>query len=293
MDNLLGSNFYKFEYLPFDNVSISLGLRYEYSSVIKDYNIAPRFYASYKFKGNHILSFTAGTYYQNPANDYLILNKDLDFTKSDNVTLSYAYAKKQSKLQIDTYYKLYGDLITYKEGEMYYENIGNNGYGYAYGVDFFWKGYVKMLEYWVSYSYIDSKRKYQAYVNERMPDMISNNLLKFDLKYWYNPIRTMISVGYYIDSGSYGEVKIYGEKVIMKTPYRNSLTLNLSYLPFNNMVIHLACQNILGFNNIYGYTGSSFSEKYKPITALSKQFFYLGVFLTLSPSKNKNQLENL
>jgi len=293
LDNLLMSGFYKLEYFPIENASVSFGLRAEYSSVIDKFNIAPRLYASYRFNVNHLLSFTAGTYYQNPSNDYLKFDRELGFTRSDNVTLSYAYAIKRSKWQVDAYYKRYKNLITYKEGDFYNVNFANDGYGYARGIDVFCKGYIKMLEYWVSYSYIDSRRKYQSYTVEKMPDLISNNLLKFDLKYWYGPVKSLFGIGYHIDSGSYSEFKINGVNKLMKTPLRNSLTLNVSYLPFKNTVIHLSCQNVFGSNNIYGYTGSAITNRYMPITSISRQFFYLGVFITFSDSKNKNQLKNL
>lgn len=291
--NLLLSGFYKLTYIPTDLTCISFGLRAEYSSVMSKYNLAPRLYASHKFKDYHILSFSAGTYFQDPGYDYLKLNKNLDCSKSDNITWTYAYAKNKSKFQVDTYYKKYTHLVTYKEGELFHTNISNKGDGYAYGMDFFLKGYKKMLEYWVSYSYIDSRRLHQSYIGKRMPDLISGHLLKLDLKYWISPIRSLIGAGYHIESGSYGDVMINGRSILMKTPFRNSLTLNLSYLPFSNTILHFACHNVLGSNNIYGYAGSSYQDRYRAETTPSKHFYYLGIFLTFNASKINNQLNSL
>lgn len=291
--DLLISNFYQVAFNPIDKTCLSLGLRAEHASYIDKYNLAPRLYASHKLNDNHILSFSAGTYFQNPGNDYLKLNKALDFIRSDNMTLTYAYAKSRSKIQVDTYYKQYRKLITYDEGTFFHTNLNNNGNGYAYGVDVFMKGNVSMLEYWLSYSYIDSKKLHQSFSQSRMPDLISGHLFKFDLKYWLSPIRSLLGAGYHIESGSYGDVMINGRRTLMKTPFRNSLVLNLSYLPFNNTIIHFSCQNVLGSNNIYGYTGSTYQNKYRAETTPSKRFFYLTLLLTFNASKINDQLNSL
>jgi len=293
INDLVLSNFYQVTFFPIDRTCLTFGVRTEYASAIDKYNLAPRLYASHKFNDNHILSFSAGSYFQNPGNDYLKLDKKLSFIKSNNVTLTYAYAKNRSKFQVDSYYKQYVNLITYDDYGLFHTHLGNNGDGYAYGTDVFLKGFVDMLEYWVSYSYIDSERLQQSYSQRRMPDLISGHSFKFDLKYWLSPIRSLLGAGYHIESGTYGEVMINGHKTTMKTPFRNSLTLNLSYLPFNNTIIHFSCQNVLGSNNIYGYTGSAYLNKYKAETTPSKRFYYIALLLSFNASKINNQLNSL
>jgi hypothetical protein len=293
IDNWLLSNFYEVEFTNNYKTNIIIGARVEYSSVLDRYNIAPRLYVSHRFNENSIISFTAGKYFQNPDNVYLKYNKNINWLNSNNVTLSYVYAKKQGKLQVDGYYKKYSNLITYKEENLYYTNISNNGNGYAYGLDIFWKGRMKLLEYWFSYSYINSERLYKSYENERTPDLISDNLLKIDLKYWLGFAKSLLGVGYFFDTGHFSDVRIMNEDILMKTPERNSLTLNISFLPFRNTIIHFSCQNVLGANNIYGYTGSYLTDSYKEVTTPSKRFYYLGLFLTFSDSKTINQLNKL
>jgi hypothetical protein len=65
-------------------------------------------------------------------------------------------------LRLETYYKKYQDLI--KTTTDFYRPIAvnNNGSGYAKGVELFWrdKKSLKNIDYWVSYSYLDSKRDY-------------------------------------------------------------------------------------------------------------------------------------
>jgi hypothetical protein len=118
-------------------------------------------------------------------------------------------------------------------------------------------------------------------------------LLKIDLKYWLGFAKSLLGVGYFFDTGHFSDVRIMNEDILMKTPERNSLTLNISFLPFRNTIIHFSCQNVLGANNIYGYTGSYLTDSYKEVTTPSKRFYYLGLFLTFSDSKTINQLNKL
>lgn len=293
LSNVISAGFCQAEFFPSEISNILFGIRGEYSSAMNKFNIAPRFNASLKLNDRHILSFSAGRYFQSPSIDYLKIKKELEYSFSDNLTFTYAYAKEFEKLQADIYSKIYRNLITYDEGEVYYRNIENNGYGFARGLDVFWKNNAGMFEYWITYSFTDTKRLYRSYTKSRMPDNISANMLKIDLKYWVGELKTMFGTGYDIESGSFSEYRVGDRSIVKKTPLRNSLTINISSLPANNLIIHFSVQNILGSENIYGYAGSSITGKCQAIKTPASRFFYLGIFYTFSVFKDKNQLYTL
>ena len=83
-----------------------------------------------------------------------------------------------------------------------------------------------------------------------------------------------------------------------KTKAFQDLSLSWSYLPKPNLIIHFACSNVLGRDNVFGYQYSqtpNASGTYErlPIRQTAPRFVFLGIFLTLSKDKNANQLNNL
>jgi hypothetical protein len=83
-----------------------------------------------------------------------------------------------------------------------------------------------------------------------------------------------------------------------KTKGFRDLSLSWSYLPKPNLIIHFACSNVLGRDNIFGYQFSptpNESGKYDslPIRQTAPRFIFLGIFLTLSKDKTANNLNNL
>jgi len=79
--------------------------------------------------------------------------------------LNFQYAKEGKTLRAEVYYKDYNNLVKYDTQIAQYNSVfSNNGFGYARGLDLFWRDgkSIKNLEYWISYSYIDSKRDYKT-----------------------------------------------------------------------------------------------------------------------------------
>jgi len=289
-DNFLLAHFYNIEYNINDNTSMSLGLRGEYSLLMQKHNIAPRFYLAKNLKKNSIISLSLGWYYQDPQNDYLKFNKQLDFENTFGSTLSYVYALKKSKFQLDIYYKKYNDLTTFNLEDFRPTLIENKGFGYACGADIFYKGNINNFEYIVSYSHVNSKRIYQNFSNYRFPALLSPNALKFDGKYWISQIKSLIGISYFIDSGSYSYFN--DPTSTIKSPFRNNMNLDISYLPKRNLIIHASIRNIFGQKNVYGYEYSRINNDYIPINTPSTRFYYIGIFLTISKYNKRNQLES-
>jgi hypothetical protein len=273
---------------------MNLGLRGEYSPYLKQFNLAPRVYAGYRLNRENIISASFGEYFQLPSMNYLKLTDNIDFTSVNKGTLSYSYVEKSSKFQLDTYYKKYNNAVTYSQGSFIPINIKNNGHGYGWGADIFWKSNLKTLEYWLTYSYCNTKKKYAYFPEKISPSYASDHSFNITLKYWFGSLKSLIGANYNFSSGVpyYNSINPYDK--LGTTSYRNRLDISWSYLPKPNVIVHFGCQNILGYKNIYGYEYSQvYPELKKAITSPDTRFFFVGLFITFSHDKKLNQLKNL
>ncbi len=277
-----------------NNLTMNLGIRGEYSPYLKQFNLAPRAYLGYRLNRENIISASFGEYFQLPSLSYLKLTDNIDFTSVNKGTLSYSYVEKHSKFQLDTYYKKYNNAVTYYQQEFVPVDIKNNGYGYGWGADVFWKSNFKSLEYWLTYSYNNTEKKYAYYSEKIAPNYAANHTFNLTLKYWLGSLKSLAGVNYNISSGTpyYNSMSPYNE--LGTTPYRNRLDIAWSYLPKPNIIIHFGCQNVLGYKNIYGYDYSQINPGVrKAISTPDSRFFFIGLFITLSHNKKLNQLKNL
>jgi len=277
-----------------NNLTMNLGLRAEYSPYLKQFNLAPRAYIGYRLNRKNIVSASYGEYFQLPSMSYLKLTNDINFTSVQKGTLSYSYVKRSSKFQLDAYYKKYEDAITYSQGDFIPVDIKNNGNGYGWGADVFWKSNFNVLEYWLTYSYSNTEKKYAYFPEKIAPDYAAKHSANITLKYWLSSLKSLAGINYNVSSGTpyYNSTAPYNE--LGTTPYRNRLDVSWSYLPKPNIIIHVGCQNVLGYKNIYGYEYSQVNPGLKnAISTPSSRFFFIGLFITLSQGKALNQLNKL
>lgn len=273
--------------------AIRPGLRSEYSSVINKFNISPRFSMAFKTGKESQLSAACGNYYQNPESEYLKFNKKIDFEKATHYILGYQYGSVSKRLfRTEIYYKDYKNLITWEGADIYYPQIiKNGGKGYATGIDLFWrdKKTIKYLDYWLTYSYIDTKRHYKNYPESVTPDFISKHTFSFVSKYWVNSITTQLGLAFTAASPRpYDDpnTEAFMDKC---TDWYTDLSLNLShifYIGDQYSVVYCSVTNVLGRDNVFGYRPSSVKDaggNYTliPVRQDIKRFIFLGLFLSL------------
>ncbi len=276
------------------NFTMSAGFRGEYSTYLKQFNFAPRFYAGYRWNKSTILSASVGNYFQLPDISYLAMSNGLDFTSATKGTLSYSYVKRNEKFQADVYYKKYKDVVTYEQGQYTPEKLANGGAGYGYGADVFWKSHFKRVEYWLTYSFNQTEKRYAYFTEEVAPSYLSQHSFNITLKYWVAPLKSLIGAAYNIASGApyYSDSTPY-EK-LGDTPLRNRLDVSWSFLPKQWIIVHFGCTNVLGYRNVYGYEYSKLTPGLrKAVTSPDKRFLFVGLFITFSHNKQLNQLKNL
>ncbi len=287
----LGGAFAESEIKFSKNLAIRPGIRSEYSSVINKWNVAPRFAVALKTGKEAQLSAAWGKYHQTPQADYLKLNSDLNFEKATHYILSYQFGNASERLfRAEAYYKTYSDLITYSAGENGLPaNLQNKGNGYAKGIDIFWRDQlsVKGFDYWITYSYIDTKRKYKYYPEKATPEFISDHTFSVVGKYWINKINTQVGASFTAASGRpYDDpnASVFNDQ---RTKAYTDLSLNFShvfYIGSQYSVLYCSVNNVLGNENILSYRPSDIADaqgNYSliPVKRDLKRMVFVGLFL--------------
>ncbi len=289
-DHLVGG-FVESEIKFSKNLAIRPGFRSEYSSVINKWNFAPRFAVALKTGENAQISGAWGLYHQTPQADYLRWKTNLDFEKAYHYILSYQYGEVSERLfRAEAYYKTYDQLVTY-EGENEYQisNIQNEGNGYAGGIDIFWRDQksIKGFDYWITYSYINTQRRYQNYPEKVTPWFVSDHNFSFVGKYWVNKINTQFGMSYSVASGRPYNDPNSIEFMAEKTKAYSDLSLNMShvfYIGNQYSVLYCSVNNVLGNDNVLSYRPSNLSEAQgnytmTPVKRDLKRMVFIGLFL--------------
>ncbi|MEW5676086.1 TonB-dependent receptor [Flavobacterium enshiense] len=278
-----------------------LGVRAMNSDLIDQTVVDPRISLAYKTGKNGQLSLAYGDFHQNPKQDYLKFHSDFNYEKTSHYILNYLYAHNRRTLRAELFYKDYSDLVKYDTQMPMYNSIyNNNGFGFAKGLDVFWRdsNTFKHVDYWISYSYIDSKRDYKNYSAEVTPGFVANHTLSLVGKYWIEDWKSQLSV-----TNSFATGRPYNnpnQRTFMngKTKEYNSLSMSWAYLLSPQKILYFSVSNVLGRDNVFGYQYANSPDlagqfQRQAITQPADRFFFIGFFWTISKDKTKNQLDNL
>ena len=287
------------EWKPAKWLGIKPGVRYEYSQLLAKSDIAPRVSAAVRLNKYGQISAAYGMFYQDPLDKYLLFgDTKTKFEEATHYILNYQYMEDDRTFRIEGYYKSYTDLIHEETEGTYDPNpyrpffwpVDNSGYGYAKGIDIFWrdKKSIKNFDYWISYSYIDTKRLYQNFPTEAMPSYVSPNDLNIVTKYFIENPGINISVTYNYASGrpyyNPDNLTFLGDR----TPAYQDLAVSLSYLfRIKKLfgVFYIGMDNVTNNQNILGYYYSDNGQyRYPMVPALYRSVF-AGIFLSLTPFK--------
>jgi len=201
----------------------------------------------------------------------------------------------------EAYYKDYDNLVKYDtEFASFDSNYNNSGYGYATGLDMFWRDSksIKNVDYWASYSFLDTERNYTNYPMSAQPNFANKHNLSVVGKYWINDWRSQVGISYTFASGRpYTNPNMQGF-LNQKTKSYNSISLNWAYLITQQKILYFSINNALGFKNVNGYQYSDMpdiSNNYarRALKPAADQFFFVGFFWTISEDNKSNQLDNL
>jgi hypothetical protein len=276
------------------------GLRSGYSELNNTYWTDPRASVSYKFEHEGQVSFAYGTFSQLPQENFRVLNQNLGNTEAEHLILNYFVSKNGRTLRAEAFHKSYNNLVTFKGSIQAPENVAVDGTGYAKGMDFFYRDRksIKNTDFWITYSFVDSKRRFNAFETEVQPGFAPLHNGSVVVKHFVSALQSQIGLSFGINDGyKYTNPNLPGEQNA-KTKSFQDLSLSWSYLPRPNLIIHLACNNVLGRDNVFGYQYAAESNNDglfpgMPIKQGAPRFLFLGIFFTLSKDKSANQLNNL
>ena len=280
-----------------------VGVRASNNELLNETAIAPRISFAYKVAKNSQFSFAYGDFTQTPSAEYIkySANHQFESEKAAHYILNFQYNKNGKTFRAETYFKEYRDLVKFDTKTATYNSVYNNsGSGYARGLDLFWRDgkSIKNLEYWVSYSYIDTERDYKNFSAAVTPSFVADHSLSIVTKYWINDWKSQIGFTNSYSSGrpynNPNEVKFMNGK----TRSYNSLSFNWAYLLSPQKILYFSVSNVLGSQNVFGYEyvnnpdNAGFYNR-KEIVPTADRFFFVGFFWTISNDKKENQLRNL
>jgi len=289
-----------------NELAAKIGGRAEHSSYFDRHNIAPRVSIAYKMGNGGQASLAYGIFYQNPETRYLPSINELNFSKAAHYIAQYQKVSALRVFRAEVFYKKYNDLIktgvvNYREGA-----VSNDGYGDAKGFEFFWrdKKSIKNLDYWISYSYLDTKRDFLNFPYAITPNFAAKHTASvvvkkfvtswktgFNFAYNYASSRPYYNISY--NSGSYkftdrGEVPDY-----------HNVSFSLNYIPALGKqnakswaVYVLSVNNIFNIRQTYGYQYSSNGLRKEAIVPPSRMFIFLGAFFSFGIDRTDDAINN-
>jgi hypothetical protein len=256
---------------------------------------------AYKISNNSQLSMAYGHFNQTPKQDYLKYAQYLNYENTSHYILNYMFNKEGKMFRAEAYFKDYKDLIKYDTNlPEYTSNYSNNGFGYAKGLDLFWRDSksIKNLDYWVSYSFIDSERDYKNYESKVTPSYIAKHNFSVVTKYWINDLKSQLGVTYSFNSGRPYDDPNSTSFMNEHTKSYNNLSVSWAYLLSAQKILYFSVSNALGIQNVFGYDYANSPDvsgqfQRQAIVPTADRFFFIGFFWTISDNKKTNNLNNL
>ncbi|GEC79453.1 TonB-dependent receptor [Flavobacterium aquatile] len=282
-------------------LAMKVGVRAVNNDLLDETSISPRTSIAYKVSKSSQFSFAYGEFEQAPRQDYLKFNSDFTNERASHYILNYQYNKGKRTFRTEVYFKDYKDLVKYDTQVAQYDsNYNNNGFGFAKGLDVFWRDNqsVKNLEYWISYSYIDTKRDYKNYEAEVTPSFVAKNNFSIVTKYWIDDWKSSVGLSYSFNSGRPYDDPNEMDFMNGKTKNYNNVSMSWAYLLSQQKILFISISNILGTENVFGYDYANSPDsngvfQRKAIIPTADRFFFVGFFWTISENKKDNQLNNL
>ena len=299
--NPLFSGFAETDIYFSNNFLARIGGRFEYTDLTNKVYAAPRISLAYKTGEYSQVALAAGSFQQAPIDDFLRINNNLGFEKANHLILNYQLVTSRQSFRIEGYIKNYQDLVKFNPIDRFNPSGYNNaGEGYARGIDIFWRDNktIRNADYWISYSFLDTERDYRDSPTESVPTFASKHNLSVVYKHFVSNLKTQFSGTF-----SFASPRTYNnpntkEYNASLTPVYLDLSLSISYLATQSIIIYGSVTNVLGRENVFGYTYSNSPDNQGNFVGLAKtlpapRFLFVGVFITFSKDSTLNQLKSL
>jgi len=300
-DDVLWAGFVEGDIFFSNDFALKLGGRLENTTVLNEFTFSPRLSLAYKGGKFSQFSLAYGDFYQNPLATSLKYDQGLGLEKTSHYILNYQYLNNGKTFRIEGYYKDYDNLVKYdSELPQFNSQFSNLGSGYATGLDLFWRDNksISNLDYWISYSYLDTERDFQNFRERATPNFAPKHNFSLVTKYWIDDLRSQVGLSYNFGSGRPYDNPNTPDFMAERTKAFNNLSINWAYLIDQQKILYFSVNNVLGFNNVSNYqyanvpNADGFFDR-RAITPPADSFFFVGFFWTISDDKKSNQLDNL
>jgi hypothetical protein len=162
------------------------------------------------------------------------------------------------------------------------------------------------VDYWISYSYLDTKRNFLDYPTSIQPSFATDHTASFVFKRFVLPWKTQFNLSYNFATGrpyyriAYDSLQHnYAITDAGKTIAYNSMSISVNYLPNigkknprSFVVWVLGINNVLGQNQIYTYNYNTDGSKKEAVTPTSKRFVFIGCFLSFGIDRTQDAINN-
>ncbi|MGN6214047.1 TonB-dependent receptor [Parafilimonas sp.] len=271
------------------NIAAKIGMRAEHSTLLNKTNLAPRLSLAYRLHNGGQFNMAYGIFFQKPGVIYFLQNNNLNYTRATHYVLNYQRKFNNRLIRIEAYYKQYKNLLTT------FPDTATNGNGYAKGIELFFrdKRTFKNFDYWISYTYLDTKRKFLNYPRALQPNFATPHTASVAIKRFFPDINFNANLSYSLATGRpYYNIQHSENKTIVadegKTNMYSQMNLSFAYLftMFKNWKhkdfsgIGFGINNVFGTKQTYNYNYSYNGAFKTPVTMPATRSFYLGLFMT-------------
>ncbi|MDF2833108.1 TonB-dependent receptor [Chryseobacterium indoltheticum] len=311
--DLISSGFVETDLGFSNNLSAKIGVRAENSSYLNKNNIAPRFALAYRLAKDWTTSFAYGLFFQNPESKYINSSADLDFQKSQHYIFQVQRSTEGRSLRFEAFCKKYDELIKTQnivpnsnQNQQVQTAFNNNGNGFAKGFEVFWrdKKTFENIDYWISYSFLDSKRDFLNYPVSLKPNFAAEHTLSVVAKRFIPEWKIGVNLSYtYAKGRPYYDIVTQNDVNIIRNEGRlkdyNALNLSFNYLPNIGKkdskaftIFVLSISNVLGNKNVYGYNFSQNGSRSSAVVPPVNTFVFVGMFISFGVDKTQDAINN-
>lgn len=290
-----------------NNLAGKFGIRAERSELLNQNNIAPRISLAYKVGKNAQASLAYGQFFQNPELRNLPAVNPLNFQKATHYIAQYQKTTNLTTFRVEAFYKEYDDLVKTGLVNNQPRAVSNAGFGDAKGFELFWrdKKTIKNLDYWISYSFLDTKRDFANFPFAITPNFAAKHTASVVMKKFVTKWKTNVNLSYNFassrpfyniqpEAGNTGKF-VFADRGMID-PYHN-ISFALNYLPkigkkdAKSFVVYvLSVSNVLNFKQQFGYNYSFNGQRRQEIVPPSRQFIFLGAFFSFGVDRSEDAI---
>ncbi|QJB41683.1 TonB-dependent receptor plug domain-containing protein [Chitinophaga oryzae] len=285
------------------SLAAKVGLRLEHTSLPAQWSLAPRASLAWRLSDESQLNFAYGLFYQEPQNEFLYRNRDLSLSRAAHYVVNYTRRAHNRFFRVEAYYKQYQDLVRLLPPDARSVSTGN---GYAKGVELFYrdKKTFKNLDYWITYTYLDTKRDYLNYPMALRPPFAAPHTMTIAVKKFFPDLSTGVNVSYALAAGRpyynirYSDGWQLADQGTTK-PY-SIVNLHISHLmtlfprwkhkDFSGFAVGV--NNVLGTKQVFGYNYSYDGQHKMAVSLPANRTFFVGFFMSLGIDRTDDFLNN-